>query len=266
MIDLKAARELKREICDNPSIQALAAAQALIASIEDEYGDLDEVHLTPEEEEELKGHQHPLGPKHTWTSRFGEYLFTLRPVSRSFVAGKNPLWNMEVTKDGKFCVVLGPVPTPWLALQYGETLKFMDPKDWHDSDAFCDQARKMGVELPGDWVPKTLTEWQKVIHQNAVKHGWWDDDIARSFGDIVALCISELSEAFEEYRNGHGLTEIYFDPDKPDKPEGIPVEMADCLIRILDFFEKNGIDAQKVVAMKHAYNKTRPFRHGGKVV
>lgn len=42
----------------------------------------------------------------------------------------------------------------------------------------------------------------------------------------------ELSEAVEEYRNGHGLTEIYYNDD--GKPEGVPVELADAVIRTLD--------------------------------
>jgi NTP pyrophosphatase (non-canonical NTP hydrolase) len=49
------------------------------------------------------------------------------------------------------------------------------------------------------------------------------------------------------------------------KPEGIPSELADVMIRILDMAEAFGINLQEVMLEKHEYNKTRGYRHGGKV-
>lgn len=100
-----------------------------------------------------------------------------------------------------------------------------------------------------------INELEKEIHQNAVKHGWWDEE--RSFAEIVALCHSELSEALEEDRAGKPM--IYM---QDGKPEGKAVEMADCIIRILDWMGKANIDAEDVIATKHAYNETRPYKHG----
>lgn len=105
----------------------------------------------------------------------------------------------------------------------------------------------------------TINEWAKVIHENAVAHGWWDDE--RSFGEIIALCHSELSEALEEYRSGKPMYYI-----EGGKPEGIAVEMADCIIRILDWCEHEKIDIEGFIARKHEYNKGRPYKHGGKVI
>jgi NTP pyrophosphatase (non-canonical NTP hydrolase) len=112
--------------------------------------------------------------------------------------------------------------------------------------------------------PQTIEEWQKAIHAYACEKGWWDNE--RSFGDICSLIHSEVTEAFEEHRNGHAFDEVYTNPEKPGKLEGVPVELADVVIRILDFAQWAKIDLQDVMARKHAFNLTRPYRHGGKKV
>lgn len=101
----------------------------------------------------------------------------------------------------------------------------------------------------------TINDWVKDIHKNAVEHGWWDDD--RSFGEIVALCHSELSEALEEDRKGND--QIYI---AAGKPEGVATELMDCVIRIFDYFGKMEIDAELLLQMKHDYNKKRAYKHG----
>lgn len=98
--------------------------------------------------------------------------------------------------------------------------------------------------------------------QQAKDKGWHEKEA--SFGDRIALCHSELSEALEEFRDGAGMDETYHTED--GKPEGIPTELADTIIRILDMCGLYGIDIEKAVENKLAYNATRPHRHGGKVL
>lgn len=192
----------------------------------------------------------------------------------------------------------------------------------------------------------SMNKFAQEVHQNAVAHGWWDDP--RTFGEIISLCHSELSEALEEVRANrpmmyfvetNGFVVADMSERKDEKPEGIAVELADCIIRVLDFFgreefdtdalllqarttimcdvpcrvydaslgdciarwhlllslayscwcrasggyaaalrmarciceiqewaEENGVDMEMALDIKHAYNKTRPYRHGGKAL
>lgn len=102
-----------------------------------------------------------------------------------------------------------------------------------------------------------VNEIVKDIHTNAVEHGWWDNE--RSFGEVIALCHSELSEALEADRAGE--PDLYFNGNKP---EGVAVEMIDCVIRIFDWCGHAGIDVEGIIKTKHNYNATRPYKHGKK--
>ncbi len=189
-------------------------------------------------------------------------------------------------------------------------------------------------------------DFAQEVHQNTVDHGWWDPK--PGVAQIVVMCHSELSKAVEEYRAGRPM--VYrmcetsdktpcdldvtgacaYAPSGPceyrgAKPEGVAVEMGDCILRILDTLAEagvdidadlgftptpkdlietvgnchvclstayirrnspvgyhdnllmcmetilewarlNDVDMESVLRAKHAYNKTRPFRHGGKAL
>lgn len=106
----------------------------------------------------------------------------------------------------------------------------------------------------------SLNELAKEIHQNAVEHGWWEKE--RSFGEIVALCHSELSEALEEFRDGHPM--VWYRCMKNPNPNDRNCEMCPfghdgtCDVPELE------LKVDKLLRVKHEYNKTRPYRHGGK--
>jgi NTP pyrophosphatase (non-canonical NTP hydrolase) len=111
--------------------------------------------------------------------------------------------------------------------------------------------------------------------QDAAAKGWHEKPA--SFGDRVALIHSEASEALEAFREtGDPKAEWFVDPDGERwdvqgiegtrKPEGVPSELADVVIRIADLCWLHGIDLEKAITTKLAYNRTRAHRHGGKVL
>ena len=101
------------------------------------------------------------------------------------------------------------------------------------------------------------------IHEQAVSKGWWAEP--RDVPHCLALIHSEISEALEEYRHSSpDDKKLYYEKD--GKPEGLLVELADAVIRILDLAQHIAPDLSfgSVLLDKVAYNATRPHRHGGK--
>lgn len=78
---------------------------------------------------------------------------------------------------------------------------------------------------------------------------------------LLALVTTEVAEAIEEVRAGR------FGEWRGEngKPEGLPAELADVVIRCFDLAEGLGIDLAGAIERKHAYNASRPARHGGKL-
>lgn len=115
----------------------------------------------------------------------------------------------------------------------------------------------------------SLVSLMCLSNDNAREKGWWDlpvingVPVERNFGEILALWHSEISEVLEEWRNGKGVDEIYYGPT--GKPEGIPIEIADILIRIADVCRQYGIPIVKALNIKSKFNMSRPYRHGGKL-
>lgn len=103
----------------------------------------------------------------------------------------------------------------------------------------------------------TIRELQKEAHRIAKEKGFYENP--PTIENRIALIHSEISEAFEKIRAGRAPTEVYF---TGDKPEGFGIELADVVIRIADACEYYGIDLQRLVTMKMAYNVTRPYKHG----
>lgn len=126
----------------------------------------------------------------------------------------------------------------------------------------------------------TIRELQDAVHLMARDKGWWDRySTIRSWpkegGERIryyllpdqlvaklALIGTEVSEAIECVRRGEDKTTVA----ESGKPEGLPSEIADVVIRCLDLAGGLGIDLQSEIETKMAYNATRSYRHGGKAL
>lgn len=125
---------------------------------------------------------------------------------------------------------------------------------------------------------KSLSEMQAETIEVETLLGWKGPDVSPNrFGESMALLHSEVSEAFEAYRNW-GFDDVTkpFEFDRSSgsmypakiaaKPEGVGSEFADILIRLLSSCDQYGINLEAEYERKVAYNRTRSFRHGGKLL
>ena len=110
---------------------------------------------------------------------------------------------------------------------------------------------------PFDYSLRALMEETR---DRAHRKGWFDEPT--TVAEQVALIHSEASELLEEYRENHSPDAVRVDAN--GKPLGIPIELADILIRVCEFATRYDIDLPEAVRVKGAWNDSRPYRHGNK--
>ena len=88
------------------------------------------------------------------------------------------------------------------------------------------------------------------VHATARDKGFWEREVANPSFDAerIALMHSELSEALEAHRDG--------DMGRVEE------ELADTVIRILDFAHGRGMSMDRAVGRKMARNRGRERLHG----
>ena len=100
-----------------------------------------------------------------------------------------------------------------------------------------------------------LNDLRDEIHRRNVDAGWWSnlttgERIERNDGEMIALMHSELSEGLE------GVRKNKMDDHLPHRPM-VEVEMADTIIRILDYCGGRGLDIGGALVEKLEYNAHR---------
>lgn len=118
----------------------------------------------------------------------------------------------------------------------------------------------------------TISELQRRIGEINTANGWRSEELRRgsnltnAYIARLALITTEVAEAIEEIRDGREVDETYYSITAQGmKPEGVPSELADVVIRALDAADAWGIDLESVIEMKLSFNEKRGYRHGGKL-
>jgi len=122
-----------------------------------------------------------------------------------------------------------------------------------------DAGKGEGVEREPEPLPAPWRALDEIANKLLVEHLIPNDFTSAPLHTEMLLFISEIIEAFEDERKG--ITESAKLPGF----SAIEEEMADIVLRVLSASAVRGWRIGAAMRAKHAYNLTRPYKHGKKM-
>jgi NTP pyrophosphatase (non-canonical NTP hydrolase) len=113
-------------------------------------------------------------------------------------------------------------------------------------DALADKVDELNQQLQDR---SDVIRYVEEAYETAKSKGWYSG--TTEIGTKLALIHAEVTEALEADRRGEGK-------------ERIAEEFADICIRVFSLSGHLNVDLHKAIRKKMDYNKTRPYKHGGK--
>lgn len=134
---------------------------------------------------------------------------------------------------------------------------------WGDDSAF-----PVKIALIHSETSEALEAWRESKDGDDWTTGSIKFDLSRAgnwtmsvYGDDVMIHRRDMPDEILTWEQLENFLKIQ---GVPYAPVGVPSELADIIIRVLDLAAAYGIDIGKAVVSKMEYNKSRPEKHGGK--
>lgn len=111
---------------------------------------------------------------------------------------------------------------------------------------------------------KSISEWTNKVHKLAREKGWYDTLTSINSSDVVEKACNNFHNEISELHEAHRKRNLFYPCDKGIQLTCLEEELADIMIRIMDFASYMGVDLENAISVKHEFNKTRSYRHGNK--
>ena len=145
---------------------------------------------------------------------------------------------------------------------------------WFDNEVIraAEAAKDMLKKAGAGTMLNTISYFVEHATRIAREHGWgWTEEekagvlsgksVHRLLSEL-ALVHSEVSEAVEAARDEDFAMRRW---PTETKPEGMVVELADAVIRIMHLCGELGLPLEEAIVAKMKYNEQWTFKHGGKL-